>query len=262
MRWDAKASRIGARPRVFPSLCDWLDEEVPIEWLVRFMATIISTPHLDWLLLTKRPELWWRRISDALAHVEGITGRQWPDRDPKTDCGFMLNEWLAGNAPQNVWLGVSVEDQTRAEGRIPLLLGIPARLRWLSVEPLIGPVDLRPYAFGGFVHSPNCENEHCALADGPEDCSGLVIPGVDWVVVGGESGSKARPCNVAWIRDIADQCKPSDVPVFVKQLGANPVVTKLSPGQEIPDDFRAFSDPKGGDQSEWPADLRVREFPK
>ena len=250
IRWDAEAAKTGARPRVFPSLCDWLDEEVPVPWLASFLATINLTPNIDWLLLTKRPQLWRMRV-DAAALASTPFHQKW------------LVEWLRGNPPHNVWLGVSVEDQTRAEGRIPLLIGIPARLRWLSVEPLIGPVELRPYAFGGFVHSPNCENEHCALAEGPEDCSGRLIPGVDWVVVGGESGSKARPCNVAWIRDIADQCKPSDVPVFVKQLGSKPDGRFTQNGDHLtPFGWKyEVRQPKGGDPSEWPEDLRVREFP-
>ena len=202
------ARAYGPRPRVFPSLCDWLDEEVSPSLLAEFLAIINLTPNIDWLLLTKRPENW-RRLIDAAALASTPFHQRW------------IVEWLRGSPPPNVWFGVSVEDQQRTEERIPLLLAIPARLRWLSVEPLLGPIDLRPHAFSGFVHSTNCENEHCALAGGPEDCDGQAIPGVDWVVVGGESGPQSRPCDLGWVRDIVGQCKGAGVPVFVKQLGSN-----------------------------------------
>ena len=235
------ARAYGPRPRVFPSLCDWLDEEVSPSLLAEFLAIINLTPNIDWLLLTKRPENW-RRLIDAAALASTPFHQRW------------IVEWLRGSPPPNVWFGVSVEDQQRTEERIPLLLAIPARLRWLSVEPLLGPIDLRPHAFSGFVHSTNCENEHCALAGGPEDCAGQAIPGVDWVVVGGESGPQSRPCDLGWVRDIVGQCKGAGVPVFVKQLGSN---ASCECGELDGLNWHT----KGGDPSQWPEDLRVREFP-
>jgi protein gp37 len=229
------------RPRVFPSLCDWLEDEVPIEWLADFLKLIHDTPNLDWLLLSKRPENWGERIHRALAHIEGIdydSADAW-EGDAATDAGIWLNQWT-GNEPQppaNIWIGTSVEDQTRADERIPQLLKIPAALRFLSVEPLIGEVCFR----GNWLLG--------------------IEPKVHWVIVGGESGTGARPCSIEWIRDIVRQCKVAGVPCFVKQLGSKPM-EEVDGGHVGVNDFALeLKHPKGGEPSEWPEDLRVREFP-
>jgi len=137
--------------------------------------------------------------------------------------------------PKNVWLGTSVEDQTTADERIPHLVQTPAAVRFLSCEPLLGTVDVT----GG--------------------------PWLDWVIVGGESGPRARPCNVEWIREIVRQCREAGVPCFVKQLGAKPYDLA---GDSLCDDgsvpvgaYLDLHSCKGGDMSEWPEDLRVREYP-
>jgi len=118
----------------------------------------------------------------------------------------------------NVWLGVSVEDQRTADARIPVLLATPAARRWISAEPLL---------------------ERLTYIPG--------LPGMlNWVVVGGESGPRARGCDVQWIRDIVRTCAATDTPCFVKQLGSN-------------SDYRATK--KGADPAQWPADLRVRQWP-
>jgi protein gp37 len=227
------------RPRVFPSLCDWLDDEVPVEWLADFMKLIQDTPHLDWLLLTKRPENWKARMEEVRATVQD---------------GFAM-DWLNGFDPANVWIGTSVEDQLRSDERIPELLNIPAAGRFLSVEPLLGPVSM----LGLQTQAP--------YKPGYEP---FTIQSIDWVIVGGESGPGASPCNIEWIRDIVRQCKAASVPCFVKQLGAC-VISNNSLGW--PNGTRGVSyppykqsrfllkHPKGGDPSEWPEDLRVRQFP-
>lgn len=221
IRWEAKAEMIGSRPRVFPSLCDWLDEEVPVVWLGRFLNLISMTPNVDWLLLTKRPELFTRRMADVA--------------DESMPWARLGRRWLAGNAPENVWFGVSVEDQQRAEERIPLLLEIPARIRWLSVEPLLGPVDISQwtssYCCAG--ERPYFDGDGNELGMGPCGCQGKPIPSVDWVVVGGESGPQSRPCDLGWVREIVGQCKDAGVPVFVKQDAGR------KPGQRgnLPDDL-------------------------
>jgi protein gp37 len=162
----------------------------------------------------------------------------------------------------NVWLGTSCENQATADERIPWLLNTPAAIRFLSLEPLLGPINLEPHlgADGKFVNSQgiNC----------------------DWVIVGGESGHGARPCNVEWIRSIVNQCQAAGVAVFVKQLGKVVDMTFKewndlteggsvgSPDFHLPptgDRLRGTwhtEHPKGGDPAEWPEDLRVREFPK
>lgn len=141
----------------------------------------------------------------------------------------------------NVWLGVSAENQERADERIPDLLATPAAVRFVSAEPLLGPIRLdRP------ISTPD-GSVWDAMARGA----------LSWVIAGGESGPGARPCAVSWIRSIKDQCQAAEVPVFVKQLGAKPREhQKNGTGGWL-----ALKDKKGGDPSEWPADLRVREMP-
>ena len=240
-----------ARPRVFPSLCDWLDDEVPVEWLGRFLRLIHETQHLDWLLLTKRPENWGKRLRAAHCATTG------PVR-------IAIAEWLDCNPPVNVWLGVSVEDQKRAEERIPLLLETPARLRWLSVEPLLGEIGLRPKWLADECNAcgrpmprniEGCWNPHT----GDDDCDGsrTVLRKVDWVVVGGESGPKARECHADWIRSLVRQCQSAEVPVFVKQVGSRPIDRSVRAAE-----WGVVKDPKGGDPNEWPMDLCVRQFPE
>jgi protein gp37 len=251
VKWDRDArlrselnlegSRTG-RPTVFPSLCDPFDEEVPIEWLADFLQLIHDTPHLDWLLLTKRPELWATRLRQVIALPDGA------DRT-------LAIAWFNGTPPANVWLGTSVENQKWADQRIPELLKIPAKVRFLSVEPLLGPINT-----AWFIGR-----------DGWTD--GLGVDHVHWVIVGGESGPGARPCNVEWVRAIVRQCRAAGVPCFVKQLGAFVTSDNVNM-DDWPDDtvlaghgegFAAaraiLNHPKGGDPAEWPDGLLVREFP-
>lgn len=161
----------------------------------------------------------------------------------------------------NVWVGVSVEDQRAADERIPHLLATPAALRFLSCEPLLGPVDLsgscRPWGEGG--------------------ASAQLLSRIGWVIVGGESGAQARPCDLRWIASLVAQCKAASVPVFVKQLGAVPMEpeddwryrarTRLLNARNrdrVPADFvpLKLDDAKGGWMAEWPAELQVRQFPQ
>lgn len=144
--------------------------------------------------------------------------------------------FLAPGPFRNIWLGTSCENQAAADERIPHLLATPAAVRFLSCEPLLGEVDLEQWLPSGTKTF---------------DTSGDLMPAVDWVIVGGESGPGARPLNPSWVKDIVNQCRAASVACFVKQLGANVI------------DFAgAIKDTKGGDPSEWPEDLRVREFPK
>lgn len=187
------------RPRVFcASLADWLDDEVPAAWLAELLDLIRSTPHLDWLLLTKRPQLWRPRMEQVVA-LEIADGPSGADQ-----CyGVALAAaWLNGLAPANVWVGTTVEDQTRADERIPALLEIPAVIRFLSCEPLLGALDIEEYL--------------------DDQCDGGYILGsapIHWVICGGESGPKARPMHPAWARELRDQCASTSVPFLFKQWG-------------------------------------------
>lgn len=203
------------RQRIF--VCDMTDlflDAIQDEWIDRIFAHVAFNWQHTYQVLTKRPER-------ALVYFERLNGRN----------GLCAN---LGDSSVCVWplpnlhLGVSVEDQATANTRIPILLQIPAAVRFVSAEPLLSHVDL-----------------------------GLAITGLDWVIVGGESGRGARPCDLAWIRSIRDQCRAAGVPAFLKQLGSAPF--DVAEADRLLD--LGVRDPKGGDPAEWPADLRVREFP-
>ncbi len=225
LRWNAEAEKSGTRPRVFcASLADWLDDEVPIAWLTDLLELIHKTPHLDWLLLTKRPHLWHSRINAAKV----ACGRN-PD---KAEMALMLDNWAGafgnGEPPANVWIGTSVEDQQRADERIPALLKIPARIRFLSCEPLLGAVELRHHLLTPIVGckhkdpddgcclnpeamTPECHADACLLPEAKQM--------IHWVICGGESGPQARPMHPAWARSLRDQCAQAEVPFLFKQWG-------------------------------------------
>ncbi len=227
-------------------------------------ALIDATPHLDWLLLTKRPENV-RRMSDGWCrYQEG-------NESPRGAIRF----------PRNVWLGTSVSDQETADRNIPELLKLRdlAPVLFLSVEPLLGPVDLtrvERYSYGStqrLVNAMSGEGIEYS-SDGGGGC--WTGPRIDWVIAGGESGPGARPCNLEWIRSIVAQCKAANVPCFVKQLGSVPVMGEAEwralPRTPIlshradrnapPGTVALFlNDRKGGDPRDWPEDLRVRQFP-
>lgn len=216
------------RPRVFcASLADWLDDEVDIMWLSDLLVLIHKTPNLDWLLLTKRPEHFSQRLEDVYM------------RSPDEAASGIAYDWGRGALiPANIWIGTSVEDQERADLRIRHLVKIPAKVRFLSVEPMLGSIDFSPRLISRVPVRPGYEP--------------VVIRSIDWAIFGGESGHKARPCDIRWIRDGVAQCRVAGVAPFVKQLGSDPLEGVLG----LP-----IKDKKGGDMSEWPEDLRVREFP-
>lgn len=215
------------RARVFcSSLADWLDDEVPLDWLERLLALIVNTPNLDWLLLTKRPENLWprlRKISNALKG--SITLEQAQAKALAT--AFLYG---GGTIMHNIWFGVTVENQAMAEKRIPQLLEVPAAVRFLSCEPLLGPVNLRDMSY-----CPRCFDQAepytesdgglwCAACD--RQMSGYVLDpypengrGVNWVIAGGESGPGARPMHPDWARSLRSQCAEAGVPFFFKQWG-------------------------------------------
>ena len=191
------------RRRVFSlSLGDWLDEEVPIQWLADMLDTIERCPTLDFLLLTKRPENWRLRIS-RVAH----------DFNRDYD---LADEWYDGKPPPNIWLGVSVENQ-KEDHRIEELLKIPAKVHFLSCEPLLESVNLIPWL--------DVDARTGCADDGPFNT-------IDWCIVGGESGPNARPMNPDWARSLRDQCQAAGVAFFMKQMGGT-----RKPFPEIPDEI-------------------------
>lgn len=260
------------------SMSDLFHEDVPDEFIAAVFGVMAACPQHTFQCLTKRPErmrAWFERASGSPADVLSAALTRHYDDDFACAVANYVNGWsrwrnmtddgnpLDGSMRRwplpNVHLGVSVEDQQRANERIPLLLETPAAVRFLSMEPLLGPVDLAYAAFNG------------------ADSLGS-LEGLHWVIVGGESGPGARPCHVDWIRSIVKQCRAAGVPVFVKQLGAVAHGRPHERSEEFgaPGDEGApldgfdrdgkwrlhLVDKKGGDPAEWPTDLRVREFPE
>ena len=186
LTWQRKAAAEGTRRRVFcSSLCDVFEQHPIVDaQRARLWELIAQTPNLDWLLLTKRPE---------------YAAQVWP--------------WATiAEAPANVWLGVTAENQRRLDERAPILLDIPARLHFLSVEPHLGDMDVRAYL--------GCRT--CALHTGTQGrCPGCFTgaTGVGWVICGGESGPQARPTHPDWVRSLRDQCREVGVAFHFKQWG-------------------------------------------
>ena len=196
LRWNREAAASGVRHRVFcASLADVFDNEVPVQWRISLMALILQTPHLDWLLLTKR-------IGNA-AEMLDVAFR----------AAHAQRETWANNIPANVWIGATITSQSEADRDIPKLLDVPATKRFLSMEPLLGPVDLTNVA------PPTTEGQTWHGIDSITPANRELRGCIDWVIVGGESGPNARPMHPKWARSLRDQCQAAGVPFLFKQWG-------------------------------------------
>jgi protein gp37 len=227
--WNTQAAALGLRRRVFcASLADVFDAEVDPSWRRDLFELIRVCPWLDFQLLTKRPQ-----------NIRKMLPKDW------------------GTGYPNAWLGSTVEAPRFAGARINALTSVHAAVHFLSVEPQIEPIDWTPW-----------------LLDAGN-------PGIGWIIVGGESGHGARPFHVDWARTTIRQGHLAGAKVFVKQLGRRPM---FGGAAELPDELYrlldangynpeeidaaaregrvSLADGKGGDPQEWPADLRVREFPE
>ena len=223
IKWNRQAEAEGRRYRVFcASLADVFDAEVPDAWRDDLFALIAATPHLDWLLLTKRPNVAKRYL--GLLKVPHHTCQ---GSGCNTCGGAGMVPWGIDPLP-NVWLGVTVENQAMADARIPLLLETPAAKRFLSMEPLLGQVYLCYFMRGTCVAcgGSGFTTGHYFSEDGTatcQDCHGKGTdednPGLDWVIAGGESGPGSRPTHPEWIRSLRDECVAAEVPFFYKQVG-------------------------------------------
>lgn len=255
------------------SMSDLFHERLPDHVIDRVFAVMLvssdheRSPGHTFQVLTKRAERMRAYLTDpaTLGRVANQAGCMMTDGDGWHDAIASRG----GLTHPGIWLGVSVEDQQRADERIPHLLATPAEVRFLSCEPLLGPVDLDPPRCdycrdGGEVVDGDppwcvrCDSE-ATFGHWLDACADAEQPGINWVIVGGESGPKARSFCVDWARSIVRQCAESNTPCFVKQLGADPWEHAEPTGQ--PHTFM-FDDNKGGDMSEWPEDLRVRQFPE
>ena len=201
------------RRRVFcASLADVFDNEVDPKWRADLFALIEKTPNLDWLLLTKR-------IGNVatMAPASWLGGPVQHGPDPTN---------MHGGWPANVWLGATVCNQAEADRDVPKLLRVPAAVRFLSVEPMLGPVDIRGYMWpvcGWWVgrHKSYAEAKAAGAECGLKRQSFVFADArhIDWVITGGESGSHARPSHPEWFRSLRDQCAAAGVPFLFKQWG-------------------------------------------
>lgn len=313
------------------SMSDLFHEDVKDEWLDKAFAVMALTPQHTYQILTKRPE----RMREYLAKPESRM-KAWLDAvsgqmivakpglmnyagsfGPMIDAHVVSfadiqKEYLAKWPLPNVWLGVSCEDQKTADERIPLLLQTPAAVRWVSAEPLLGPINFEHITTGHWAYGQvdvlsgylqgkqpdamyDYDNDPSGWTRNPPDKWEKGPHKIHWIVVGGESGPKARPFDIGWARSIIDQCKVADVPVFVKQLGASAYERTPYEGEQGSDAalknlgepdhptrrwFREWTlihtpdagsfwqrhfiskDRKGGDMSEWPEGLRIRQIPE
>lgn len=284
--------------------CDMTDmfgEWVSNDWIAACFGVMAATPQHTHQVLTKRA----KRMHDWFNWVEqrGEDGAQmFPDDPAEWRIHQMLNvsarkhgagmpSHHGGAWPlQNVHLGVSAESQETADERIPHLLSTPAAVRWVSAEPLLSPIDFNAIQIPGERDGLRFS----ALTHQHDARFGTSDSLLAWIIVGGESGSRARGFDLQWARDIIRQCREAGVPVFCKQLGAHPReemadlrggygegpidlagetvdLVRSQPGPDwtrvVQKDRAAWiryihlKDSHGGDPAEWPEDLRVREFP-
>jgi len=165
------------------SMSDLFHKDVPDEFISKVWGTMMMSHRHQFMILTKRPE----RMRSF------IIGAKKEGTNPEWERAYKIMY-------KNVWLGVSAENQRQADKRIPILLSLPAAKRFVSIEPMLGPIDLKDYLNTGLLH---------------------------WVIVGAESGPKARPFDEQWAREIKDQCVEADVPFFYKQGRINGKLVKM-----------------------------------
>lgn len=225
------------------SMSDLFHENVPDEWIDRIFAVMALAPQHTFQILTKRPARMRAYLEDMRAHYFGER-EGYMDRWATPAVEFSRSSCAAGFVEDcgfplpNVWLGVTAEDQIRADERIPELLATPAAKRFVSVEPMLGPVNLRMTRWA--TGCPRCEaSGSIRVGDNGgrmcPDCEGSGVVGdkLDWVICGGESGPSARPMHPKWARFLRDQCKAAGTAFFFKQWGEWAPADAIPRGQAI-----------------------------
>ena len=248
------------------SMSDTFHESVPDEWIDRVFAVMALCPQHTFIVCTKRTKRARAYLSDD--RLKDMLTDLWAEAQPDREPGSLLLPL------PNVILLASVEDQPRADERIPDLLATPAAVRGISLEPMLGPADLRRWMVPKSVKDGYAEVQSRFPSSEPTPAHLRLRPSLDWIIVGGESGPGARPCNIDWIRDVVRQCREAGVACFVKQLGALPTLPTLAnwrgPEEGKPfmwsTDLQAWrvrlSDRAGADPAEWPSDLQVQQWPE
>lgn len=201
IHWNRNAEREGVRRKVFcASLADVFDNQVDPAWRTDLFTLIDKTPWLDWLLLTKRPQNIAKMLPEFSIPTWDEGARDWKDTKAMR---------------ANVWLGTTVENQEEANRRIPHLIEVPAHRKFLSCEPLLGPIL--------FKNVPGFNRINLSLWNW-------------WVIAGGESGPNARPSHPEWFRSLRDQCAAAGVPFFFKQMMKKGVIPDEFMIREFPSD--------------------------
>lgn len=273
----------GRRPRVFVnSMSDLFHEKLTKKEIAAVFGVMAAAPWYTFQILTKRPERARQWFGWVVSCPDNLTGG---NRYPREVCSggeiglglcrreLDLEVELGARRPwplPNVWIGCSVEDQETADARIPHLLACPAAVRFVSYEPALGPVN-----FEGWIYLHPSVAALNGLPDDAPEWTHLGSTRIDQIIVGGESGPNARPFDIGWARSAVRQCREAGVACFVKQLGAKPYADEgcgdcdpclagsprsCSIGGGPTADLK-LRDRKGGDMSEWPEDLRIRQFP-
>lgn len=268
LRWNAQARELGVRLKVFcASLCDLFEDfDGPLAGDPRcwgdlddvregLWPLIEQCDWLDFLLLTKRPQNVSRMVPAAwLERRRDQHGDPEPCRNCPAKLGQPCHPGCSGPWPRNVWLGATAGTKKGAARRLPHLLAVPGGVPvfFVSYEPALEGVDFRRWIappkglrYGSRVGP---------VPDGPR--------GIDWLIVGGESGKRARHFDLAWARAAVAACQASQTPVFVKQMGTRwaQAETARVRAELLTDAFAAH--PKGEDPAEWPEDLRVQTWPE
>jgi protein gp37 len=228
MHNDLQKPLLTKKPQVWAIWNDLFHENVDWHFIDQALTVIAMCPQHTFLLLTKRIRTAWEYFvkRPTFSYVETKYKLIRPDIVASEQRPRYLPEEFEWPLP-NLWIGTTAENQKRADERIPVLLQIPAAVRFVSIEPMVAAVDLA--GDNGGQHYFPFENEH-----------GTITPGIDWVVCGGESGSNARPIDPDWPRAIRDQCQAARVPFFMKQ----------------------FSGRTKAERQAIPNDLMIREYPK
>lgn len=259
LTWNKLAEKSGRVHRVFcASLADVFDNEVDPFWRRDLWSLIERTANLSWLLVTKR-----------IGNVRSM----------------MPSQWVSSGFPDHVRILITVCNQEEADRDIPKLLALRCK-NGISYEPALGPVDFSRISLGKspvrVANSGDYSNQFRETeftVNALKGAKSINWPGINWVIIGGESGPKARPFSLEWARSTVAQCKSAGVPVFVKQFGRYPMPESGDlcgfrskghsfyrgwPLRYCDEDERIsveLKDRAGADPSEWPEDLRIREFP-
>jgi protein gp37 len=256
--------------RVFVcSMGDLFHEDMPFDYIAAVFGVMASTPQHQFMVLTKRPERmleWFEWVENP--QVDGVA------MFPENSGEWRVRQLLASSAWKfgvqvpchhdgwplpNVALGTTVENHEYAKRRIPSLLRCLSVIRFVSVEPMLGPVWLDHLDVDGAGNGQWCQIDALTgrHTDMGRPCAD--VPKLDWVICGGESGPGARSMEITWARELRDKCKAAGVPFFMKQLGS--YIASFGLVLDPSGTRGMFNHTKGGDPAEWPEDLRVRQTP-